>query len=198
MANYLQHMTWTPGIGDPSFVGWLTVALYFCVSFCCYQVYLSRELIFDRNKVQQSTFWFSLVIIFALLGINKQMDFQSLLTDIGRAIAREHDWYQHRKAVQAWFIQGVIVGGVVMIGTLIFIFRTVLKANALAIIGLCVLVSFIAIRATSFHHVDYFIKLQFFGVRLNWGMEICSILLVGANTSILLKLKKTRVATNSV
>ena len=190
MENYTQHIRWTPGIGDPSFVGWLTVALYFIVALYCYRVYSSRDIIFDTNKAQQNAFWLFLTIAFLLLGINKQMDFQSFLTDLGRALSIEHDWYQKRKIVQTWFIQTILICGFIMIALLLAIFKPVLKANALAIIGFGVLISFVAIRASSFHHVDYFIKFQFFGIRLNWVMEICSILLVGLNARLLLKAQK--------
>jgi hypothetical protein len=48
--------------------------------------------------------WFLLTIIPFLLGVNKQIDLQTLLGDIGRAAARSQGWYQKRRAAQAAFI----------------------------------------------------------------------------------------------
>jgi len=79
MENYTQHIRWTPGIGDPSFVGWLTVALYFIVALYCYRVYSSRDIIFDTNKAQQNAFWLFLTIAFFGIRLNWVMEICSIL-----------------------------------------------------------------------------------------------------------------------
>jgi hypothetical protein len=48
----------------------------------------------------------------------------------------------------------------------------------LLVSGLFLLLTFIVVRAISFHHVDEFIKVRVAGVRMNWLLELSGILLV--------------------
>jgi hypothetical protein len=38
------------------------------------------------------------------LGINKQLDLQTALTELGRVLALSQGWYEQRQVVQFWFI----------------------------------------------------------------------------------------------
>jgi hypothetical protein len=64
-------------IGDPTVAGWLTVILYLVTSVSCW--ILARELGtggMDRRA------WRSISILFLFLGINKQLDLQTALTEV--------------------------------------------------------------------------------------------------------------------
>jgi hypothetical protein len=39
-----------------------------------------------------------------LLGVNKQLDLQTLLGDVGRSVSTAQGWYDKRRAVQAVFV----------------------------------------------------------------------------------------------
>ncbi|WP_131655679.1 hypothetical protein [Methylocucumis oryzae] len=109
------------------------------------------------------------------LGINKQMDLQSLLTAVARYFAKEQGWYEQRRQFQLLFIKSVLASATLTIVFLIWYMRDALKNNALAICGICFLAAFIAIRASSFHHVDIFINTTVLNVRFNWIMELSGI-----------------------
>jgi len=44
--------------------------------------------------------------------------------------------------------------------------------------GLVFLLTFIVVRAISFHHVDMFLRSRIAGVKLNWFLELTGIFLV--------------------
>ena len=48
-ATYMGKIIWVPEIGDPTFIGWLTVAVYFLVAVTC----LKAALIPIDNNLHQ-------------------------------------------------------------------------------------------------------------------------------------------------
>ena len=65
----------------------------------------------------------------------------------------------------------------------------ILRENWLALVGLVFLITFIMIRAVSFHHFDQVIKLSLAGIRMNWILELSGIfcILISASMNILKK-----------
>jgi hypothetical protein len=54
----------------------------------------------------------------------------------------------------------------------------------LAFIGLFFLLSFVVIRAASFHHIDRILDLRILHLRMNWILELSGILIVAAAAGI--------------
>ena len=54
------------------------------------------------------------------------------------------------------------------------------RTHALLSAGLAFLLTFIVVRAVSFHHVDMFLGTRIAGLRMNWILELTGIGLVGA------------------
>jgi hypothetical protein len=105
-----------------------------------------------------------------LLGINKQLDLQSWLTQVGRDLAKAQGWYAERQSVQTAFIEILVVCGLTGMGLLALMLRRVLRHVTGAVLGLGFLVTFVAVRAASFHHVDRWLGAGV--VRLNWMLEL--------------------------
>jgi len=192
--NSVPQINWTPTIGDPSFMGWFTVAAYFITAVISFKLYLSSDQLFSDEVVKkQKTFWLLVTLIMLFLGVNKQLDLQSLLTAIGKYYAHRDGWYEDRRFFQISGIIGII--STLLIGVSVFSYkmRAILKTNSLAIAGLCFLLLFVAIRATSFHHMDIVINTAVFGVRMNWVLELFGIFLVAISAvSLLNKERKTK------
>ena len=113
-----------------------------------------------------------------LLGINKQLDLQSLFTEVGRQIARAQGWMDHRGIVQFWFI---VTFGTTAMGAfvlVVIIMKDLFRRFALAFTGLFFSLSFIIIRASSFHHFDKMFGLKFFELKINWLLELIGIYLI--------------------
>jgi hypothetical protein len=170
---------WSPGIGDPSIMGWFTVVLYFYTGYRCFRLTRDKNVKLVRRE---RSFWTLFTLALVALGINKQLDLQSAVTEIGRILARKQGWYEARRMVQAEFIGLVGVLGLVSIGLLIWITRRMPAATRIAVTGGAALVTFVVVRAVSFHHFDRLIGRSLFGMRFNWVFEIGSISIILAAT----------------
>ena len=79
-----------------------------------------------------------------------------------------------RRTVQFWFI--VAFGTVVLVAFVSFaiIMRDLFRRFMLAFAGLFFLLSFVIIRAASFHHFDEMLGFRFFGEKM-WVLELTGI-----------------------
>jgi hypothetical protein len=171
-----MHFNWSPGIGDPTIGGWLTVALYLLTSFSCWR---SAGLVgMQHGMLRESRAWRFISCLFLALGINKQLDLQSALTEVGRILAQAQGWYAQREAVQLDFILLVAVACLIAPIVLIILVRRSPLSTSLALIGTAMVLCFVFIRAASFHHFDRFIGSQVFGLPWNWILEMSGISLV--------------------
>ncbi len=176
-SDMQQSFNWTPGIGDPTFVGWLTVALYFAAATNCWIT--AREIASATScHRHEERSWRFIAILFLALGINKQLDLQTALTEVGRMIAHAQGWYDQRRSVQVAFIAVVAF---ICLATAIALLISMRRAPAptwLALTGTGLVLAFVLIRAASFHHIDRFIGERILGLRWNWVIEISGISLV--------------------
>jgi hypothetical protein len=160
-------LNWTPSIGDPTPMGWFTVAFYFLTSALTFvTAYQCRHIRTDFR------FWIFLAIFLFLLGINKQLDIQSLFSEIGRVTAKKQGWYNDRRRFQSVFVIILFTLSLASIALIWWILRKQWHKFLFPLTGFLLLVSFILIRATSFHHVDRFLKTGPSCVRMNWTLEL--------------------------
>ncbi len=163
-------------------MGWMTVLVYALAALTAGVTTWRSEKIADRRM------WALVAILMTLLCINKQLDLQSLFTDIGRVIAGREGWYEKRRAVQKIFVLAVLGSSAVLAAFMAWRFRSFWKRHFLLAAGLAFLLTFIVVRAISFHHVDLFLKTEVSGVRMNWFLELGGIALIwGAAVMDLLK-----------
>jgi hypothetical protein len=173
----LHHIRWRPGIGDPSWLGWVTVGAYAVAAAACgWTAWRLRP-----TKARPSNHWrvwLVMALVMTGLGVNKQLDLQSLITDIGRAVAREQGWYRERKPVQrAAVLTALAVSAVAAVAGYVR-YRTFWKAHWLLCWGVVLLGTFVAVRAISFHHVDVLLRTRVIGVRVNVVLELTGITLI--------------------
>jgi hypothetical protein len=167
----LAQFNWSPGIGDPTIGGWVTVGLYLFAAISCWQT--ARKLPLAATLMSQEHYaWRAMSVLFLLLGINKQLDLQSALTEAGRILALTERWYDKRQAVQLAFILLVAVLCAVAVIILLIWARHAPLPTWLALIGTALVFGFVLIRASSFHHMDRFIGERILGFRWNWILEM--------------------------
>ncbi len=164
---------WSPGIGDPSFLGWFTVFAYFLTALLCFFA--------SRIDVLAMRFWGGLGVALALLGLNKQLDLQSLLTAVARELAYSEGWYDRRREFQELFV--FVIAVLALAGSLAAAIKFKNKSPHVraAAAGFTILGAFICIRAASFHHVDRFLNSGVLGARFNWIIELAGIFLIALN-----------------
>ncbi|WP_309610239.1 hypothetical protein [Sphingomonas sp.] len=132
-----------------------------------------------RRSRPDRRFWSAVALLLVALGINKQLDLQSLLTTVARNLAHAQHWYDQRRTYQTLFI--ALLVGLCLI-TVLFLWRRTRRSSGpvrAALVGIVVLLGFIAVRAASFDHVDALLMDRIGGWRLNWLLELGGIALIG-------------------
>jgi hypothetical protein len=197
--------SWSPGIGDPNVVGWLTVVGYLVASAMCWRQYRrlggSGE---DRARARVPLFaafalafvgarrrllampvadrlralWLGLAVVLLLLGINKQLDLQTALTEGARIWARHAGWYEVRRPVQVAFIGAVALVGLLTLRAVLLLARGELGSLRAVLAGTVFIAAFVTIRAASFHHIDRLLGTDIGGFRMNWIVEVGGILFI--------------------
>lgn len=167
---------WSPGVGDPTVWGWLTVANYIIAFYL-----VARA---SRNDWRNANFWICISALMLVLCINKQLDLQSLLTEIGRKLAYRYDWYQDRRYFQGLFIKTITVMLFIIISIAFIVMRKSQKTIIGAMIGMTLLASFVAARAASFHHMDHTLTITFTALKLHHILENIGIFLVSINAAL--------------
>ncbi len=175
--NFLHEIHWRPEIGDPTPMGWFTVLAYGLAALTCWLAAVRTGRAPGTEKGSRGL-WLCVAMIMGFLCINKQLDLQSLLTDIGRVIAWKQGWYENRREFQMHFIISLLALSLSTTLFLVLRFRAFWKRHFLLASGLAFLFTFIAVRAVSFHHVDVLLKTSVGGLRLNWLLELWGIALV--------------------
>lgn len=170
-------MRWTPTIGDPSPLGWLTVLAYLLAAAVCWQA--SR-----RARARDTRFWTILSALLVALGINKQLDLQSLFTQTARDLAQWQGWYEYRQTLQTAFLAGLAAAVAVAISLSVVICRGRPRGFLISWTGATLLLGFVLARAVSFHATDRMIREKLGGLQLNHVLEIGGIGLVALGAAI--------------
>jgi len=177
---------WSPQIGDPTLIGWATVVSYAIATALALGVVITNH---GRGRL----FWVVVTGVLFLLAINKQLDLQSALTAAARCLAQAQGWYEDRRSVQIAFILFVAIAALVLGLTLAWTMRRQLPQIWLALLGLCLLLGFVAIRAAGFHHMDRLIAFEVGGIRVNWLLELGGIALIAINALIIISTRRNPV-----
>lgn len=167
--EFLNQIGWRPKIGDPTMMGWFTVVMYGIGALLALRVWFR----------QRDLLWMAVSLVMTALCVNKQLDLQSLFTDIGRVAFVHLGLFEQRRLFQKWFVLGVVGIAGVLGAWFVWQRHTFWMRHKLLSSGLFFLMTFIVVRAISFHHFDVFIKSEHFGgVRMNWVLELGGIAMI--------------------
>ncbi len=182
--------------GDPTLLGWLTVAAYLCAAFLSILCAWRSDRIFrGQNILAHRVIWSGLAVGMLFLGINKQLDLQSQFTALGREIAIRQGWYEIHHRVQVLFVMGLVGASLIVLAFLAWTVRRNWKQYWILLIGLLFLARFIVVRAASFYNVSLPQLSRFTGgLRINWLLEILGAALICL--SALYTLKPSKKATS--
>ncbi|WP_435011801.1 hypothetical protein P12x_006035 (plasmid) [Tundrisphaera lichenicola] len=171
---------WRPAIGDPTVVGWVTVVAYLLAAAACARAAWREPMPGGRRRSRPSGFWLTLSVAMLLLGINKQIDLQTLFTLLGRRILKANGLHQDRRTYQALFLGCVAASSLLLLIVSLWLARRSFRHRWLALVGMAFLMGFVVIRAASFHHVDTLLASQLGGLKWNWILELGGIVVVAA------------------
>ncbi|HSI32006.1 MAG: hypothetical protein ACAI43_11325 [Phycisphaerae bacterium] len=167
--------------GDWTFTAWVITLAYFAGAGLCFWAARREK---DRSlgrarRWMAPTFWYSLFGLLLALGINKQFDFQSDLTRVGRRIAVAMGLYGERRIFQAIFVVVFALVAIAAVAWAAWYMRDLFKRYRLAFIGIIYLCAFVIIRAASFHHIDQILyHSAMFGWLVNTTLELGGIAMI--------------------
>lgn len=171
---------WQPGPGDPTLGGWTVFWTYWVAVVGAVLAWRGEARAHALLRVpRQPRFWAWLALALFGLALNKELDLHNAITWLGRKLARQEGWYAYRRVVQLAFIATVVAGAVAFV---LWSFRRVRhwpRFYRLPLAGIQILVAFIVVRAASFHHVDFFLRRQFGGIKLHALAEFTGIAVIG-------------------
>ena len=179
-------------LGDPTVLGWITTACYFAAAFLCVRAACaSGDEDEPTTQRRLRLFWCAAAGLLILLGVNKQLDLQTLLTEVGRRFVRAQGWYHRKRELQACFVVSVAALGAASVLLLAFWVRTVLWRVGLALLGVVSLICFVALRASSFHGVDLVLCRPVGGMQLVHALELGGIGCVSVSAALQSRWAKT-------
>jgi hypothetical protein len=184
LTNAGEQTRWTLSVGDPTFFGWAVVLGYIAAASLC-TLAGNRENgswaphVATAAERLRPEFWFVLAIALGLMGLNKQLDLQGWLAQAARDVATYGGWYESRRPVQVAFVLLVTACGMAAVWLTYWYLRGSFDRYRLAYFGIVYLVTFVVIRAASFHHVDVLLTTGRFGLHINHVLELGGIGMTG-------------------
>jgi hypothetical protein len=170
---------WIRYAGDFTFTGWFITAIYFIVFLLCI-LYLSK---LNKNPAKHEKpyvhFRIFLTGCIFLLGLNKQIDIQLLITDIGRTYSQAHGWYETRKYFQVEFLAVFSTIGLGLFFILCKALKNIWRSVFLPVTGLFILFSFVIIKASSLHILEHYFDKRIGGFNLFDISELTGLLCIG-------------------
>ncbi|MCF7976249.1 MAG: hypothetical protein K9N55_20695 [Phycisphaerae bacterium] len=177
MADAIKGGYWSTNRGDPTVIGWSITVFYavaalaclYCTGFCDSRRSVPISLVY-------AWFWWMMLGLVVMMGINKQLDVQLLLADIGRAFTKHLGWYGQRKPVQ---IRVLAFGACVCLACLLEVghkLKRAPKSTWLALFGILLLGVNVLIHLVSLHLIEGVLAYSLAGLSVGNGLEIVCIL----------------------
>ena len=170
-------MTVAALFNDPTTFAWVVVVFYLVAAAASFWAASSAE---SRERC----FWVATGILLVLLGLNKELDLQAVLTQDARAIVRHLGLYEERRLMQGVFLFSLALSGLVAAFILGAWLRRSSKPAKAAAAGIVLLFAFVVMRAASFHHIDHWVTMDVAGLRSGWWLEFAGIAVIGISASI--------------
>ena len=171
---------WRASIANADAADWVTVVAYL---FAAAMSALASKQAWLRREPRDNIFWRITTGLLIFLAVNELLDFQTLLTAIGRQHAIQHGWYGEHRRVQYIFLVGLSAAALIAGTVMLWLTRNNHIAMRMALSGLAFIGLFVLFRAASFHHFDEFLGRG--NPAFNWGatQEMLGILIVTSSAA---------------
>jgi hypothetical protein len=149
-------ITWRPEIGDPTLIGWITFFGYMITVGICVRAgrKACQHSVTGPIQLNPAWMWWGCSAVLFGLGINKQLDLQTLLIEVGRQVAQANGWYGHRRMLQSVFTLLLVALTVTMLLGMIWKQRRFFKRNPLLLPGITLVGGYVLLRVVTIDHLD--------------------------------------------
>jgi hypothetical protein len=158
---------------DEGMLPWVIVAVYGLGALLAFAAS-------GKATRRERSFWLGTAIALLCLGINKQLDLQTDLTQVARAAARARGWYGFRREAQGLFLLLLVAASTAFATIFVFWLRKTTASVKVAAVGLLILATFIFARAALFHHLDYWVAIDIRELGNGWWLELAGIAVICA------------------
>lgn len=149
----------------------IRVTLYFFAAGCCLAAGVVERRRTGPGRVAWT--WWLLAIAVLILGLGRELELGSAITDRGRSWSRTQGWYPDRRPLQRWADLAVLLAGTLALVVLAAILGRRARTQLPAFCVLVLLAMFVGVRAISYHDVDQLLyNHPWHGLRLNAAIEI--------------------------
>jgi len=174
---------WRPQLDNPNFTGWSVVVFYELAALACARaavVASSRRSLQapDRKGPGRAGIWWGLALALCFLGINKQLNLQTLLIVIGRHLAADGGWYGQRRMAQWVFNVTFGLGLGLLLVWLKIRHSAFFRQNRCILWGLLILALFVVLRSSTINHANPFLVLSRTDKNWAWTLEIAGSILI--------------------
>lgn len=155
LVSSLAVIHWNFAPHDNDAIGWLATAAYLFAALFCGQIWL-RSRMHPTGLVahRHPWFWCAAALLLLGLGLNKQLDFQTLLHEAGRDWTQSHGWYESRRTAQKFFV-AALAG--LMICAVVILRKPLLgmaQSNRLFFLGASLVTVYVGLRVASIEHLQ--------------------------------------------
>jgi hypothetical protein len=159
--------------------GWITFALYMIAALLAFRAAAASRF---NNSDAMDRIWVWLGAILAVLGLNKQLDLQTLLIELGRQIARTGRLYDYRLELHALFFLGFVLVIIALFVAVMFRLPGQIgrfgRQLPLAAGGGALVCAYIVIRAASIDHIDQMQGFDLEQIPFLWLLEAGGLMLI--------------------
>lgn len=144
-----HHTPWYERIGDGDPLGLTTSLFYLVAALLCLRA--ARRSVGEAGPAR--ALWLAAGAVLLALGINKQLDLQVALIELGRDLALAQGWYGMRRAVQFGAFAIGLAGAA---GAALWVLPLVWRQGArlrIAFAGLGLIGLYVCLRAAKFQHI---------------------------------------------
>ncbi len=173
-------LKWQFRLDNPTILGWTVVAAYIAAAACCGRAALKAR---GDSARSFAPVWWLLAAGLVFLGINKQLNLQTLMIVIGRNVSNAEGWYGARRRVQLIFSVVFAVSCLVALVWLLSRCRQFFVENRLVLAGVIVLALFVVLRAATINHADEFLRIKLKDEHWAWVLEIAGSALIGTGAA---------------
>jgi len=159
-------------------MGWTTFALYLLAFACSLRFGLAGDKAETQSEIRQV--WRLQAGVLLVLGLNKQLDLQTLLIGLGRQLALAAAWYEHRREIHIIFFTGLVAVLVLAMLKHSPALKRFAREHTLTAAGDALVGAYVLIRILSIDHVDNLLGFDLEKVPALSVVEILGLFLVTA------------------
>ena len=168
---------WSLQVGDPTISGWMITLAYLVAGFISIKTHRQK----NEDEVEVQKVWLFLGIILICLGLNKQLDLQTIITDVGRWGATRLNLMEQRHLFKRVFILCLFISLVFFTYYLRIPLKMFMQKYRVVGFGCILIVTFVFCRALSFHifSIPFNEFLAKYEVYIGWEIIALGIIFIG-------------------